>query len=110
MSQVGMRLRAGRSIRGGAVVAAIAFGWLIAAMPARAADGDLDARFDYDGLSVQDCGGNDEAQAVAIQPDGKILLAGFNCIVRLTPTGGLDKTFSGDGRQTLSFSSIRPVA
>jgi uncharacterized delta-60 repeat protein len=56
--------------------------------------------------------GYDVAQAVAIQPDGKIVLAGSsnvkcNCsrfaLVRLAPDGSLDPTFGGDGRVTTRF-------
>ena len=44
------------------------------------------------------------ASAIAVQPDGKILLAGVMhgvaAVVRLTPTGALDTSFSGDGFAT----------
>jgi hypothetical protein len=39
---------------------------------ALAAPGDLDTGFDGDGRRVIDYGGSDVADAVAIQPDGKV--------------------------------------
>jgi uncharacterized delta-60 repeat protein len=51
------------------------------------------------------------AQAVAIQPDGKIVIAGgtstlrhyYLAVARLTAGGDLDPTFSGDGRTSTRF-------
>ncbi len=47
--------------------------------------------------------------AVAIQPDGKLLVAGGDgsdaVVERLTSGGGLDATFSGDGRATVDFGA-----
>jgi uncharacterized delta-60 repeat protein len=51
----------------------------------------------------------DEANAVAVQPDGKIVLAGYATItggyrvfavVRLNPDGSLDSTFGTGGKLT----------
>lgn len=46
-----------------------------------------------------------EAEAVTVQPDGKIVIAGFvvdgllrPLVVRLNPDGSLDSTFDGDGK------------
>jgi uncharacterized delta-60 repeat protein len=65
-------------------------------------DGRLDRSFGTEGrviVKFSDLG--DSAQAVAIQPDGKIVLAGtaFGVVafVRLNPDGSLDETFDGDG-------------
>ena len=70
-------------------------------------NGTLDNSFDTDGIVITPIGAasEDEAFAVAIQTDGKILLAGqtFNgantdiAIVRYNPNGSLDSTFDGDG-------------
>lgn len=55
---------------------------------------------------------HDVARVVLVQPDGKILIAGRAeasasnadfAVARLTATGALDPTFSGDGKVTLSF-------
>ena len=70
--------------------------------------GTLDRTFDGNGLATYDLGKPSSANAVALQPDGKILVAGevdsgrFNIndnfgVARLMPDGRLDSTF-GDGR------------
>jgi len=74
------------------------------------AAGVLDKTFDGDGLAVVNLGGADNVGAVAIQGNGKIVLAGGHetattptklSLVRLTATGGLDPTF-GTGGKTIS--------
>ena len=72
-------------------------------------DGSLDSSFspgdgDGSGIATINVNGDDEAQAVAIQPaDGAIVLAGDSdnrattTVVRLTSTGALDPSFDGDG-------------
>lgn len=73
----------------------------------------LDPTFDTDGQADFDSGGNDQAEDVALQPDGKILLAGTSTptagkamatVWRVKPNGGsgvtnnaLDPTFDTDG-------------
>jgi uncharacterized delta-60 repeat protein len=55
----------------------------------------------------------ESANAVAIQPDGKIVAAGFTfdggtfpfALARYTPTGTLDTTFGSGGKVTTSFGS-----
>jgi uncharacterized delta-60 repeat protein len=72
-----------------------------------------DPTFDTDGQADFDSGGNDQAEDVALQPDGKILLAGSSeptagkvkaTVWRVKPNGGsgvtngaLDPTFDTDG-------------
>lgn len=70
-------------------------------------DGSLDTTFDADGKFSIGRTGADFAQSVAIQPDGKIVIAGSAAgsveftrailVVRLNPDGTLDTTFDGDG-------------
>lgn len=69
-------------------------------------DGTLDKSFSGDGkLSLALGDTQADANAVAIQYDGKILLAGFTTtgnkrdfmVARLNPDGSFDNTFSGDG-------------
>jgi uncharacterized delta-60 repeat protein len=66
-------------------------------------DSSLDASFDGDGTKTIDWGGFDEAHAVAVQPDGKIVVAGSGgvsrtmTVSRLEPDGSLDPTFDADG-------------
>jgi uncharacterized delta-60 repeat protein len=67
-------------------------------------DGTLDPTFGTGGTVVTDLGGDDKAAAVAIQPDGKIVLAGRGvdndddwALLRYLPTGALDPTFGSGG-------------
>ncbi len=73
------------------------------------ADGALDPSFSGDGLVTTDLGGTDTGQGVAIQTDGKIVVAGSSggnfALARYTAGGGLDPSFSGDGLQTTDFGS-----
>jgi uncharacterized delta-60 repeat protein len=71
-------------------------------------NGSLDRSFSGDGKQTTDVGaGNDEAKAVALQGDGKIVAVGGSTIeefgdfalARYNPNGSLDPSFSGDGKQ-----------
>ncbi|MBK8465040.1 MAG: InlB B-repeat-containing protein [Chloracidobacterium sp.] len=72
-------------------------------------DGSLDTTFDGDGKVVTAFGTDDEGRSVAIQPDGKIVVAGSSwtgfgydfAFVRYNADGSLDTTFSGDGKVTI---------
>ena len=82
-------------------------------------NGSLDTSFSGDGKAQIsfDIGGNleDRATGVAIQSDGKIVISGYVQIngfgdfdfgvVRLTSSGSLDTSFSGDGKQTIFFDN-----
>jgi uncharacterized delta-60 repeat protein len=74
-----------------------------AALPllARAAAGDLDPSFDGDGIVVTDFGANETASALAIQPDGKIVVAGGAdgdiVVARYLPSGAVDSGFGSGG-------------
>jgi uncharacterized delta-60 repeat protein len=79
-----------------------------AASIASGAPGDLDPGFNGTGKRVIDSGGDDTANAVAIQPDGKIVIAGSGpthgfTITRLNRDGSLDLGFGGSGTGTKSF-------
>ena len=67
-------------------------------------DGSLDNTFSDDGKQTTDFGSSDIANSVAIQNDGKIVVAGFSLIARYNIDGSLDKTFSDDGKQIAPFS------
>ena len=73
------------------------------------ADGTLDPSFSGDGLVTTDLGGTDDGQGVAIQADGKIVVAGGSggnfALARYTAGGVLDTSFSGDGMQTTDFGA-----
>ncbi|HEX2234269.1 MAG TPA: delta-60 repeat domain-containing protein [Thermoleophilaceae bacterium] len=85
---------------------------LAAAAPAQAAAGDLDPSFGGDGrVTTGFPGGGDQfGQAVAIQSDGKIVVAGeaFQdfALVRYNADGSLDTTFDGDGRVRTDFGGV----
>ena len=72
--------------------------------------GELDRSFGYGGkITTAISSQNDEATAVAIQPDGKILVVGFStnnniALVRYNSDGSLDTTFDNDGKVTLSVA------
>lgn len=66
------------------------------------ADGTLDRSFGGDGIITTDLGSqNDAANAVAIQPDGKIVAVGVTgenvAVARYLPDGALDPSFGGTG-------------
>jgi uncharacterized delta-60 repeat protein len=74
-------------------------------------DGSDDRSFDGDAIARVDLGGSDFARAAALQPNGKIVVAGYSSgpaagltAVRLQPGGALDTTFSSDGQTTLGFA------
>jgi uncharacterized delta-60 repeat protein len=82
----------------------------------KAAPGDLDLSFSGDGLDIEalGSGGNDDGYAVAIQPNGKLVVAGsavssgktFCSVTRFNPDGSLDPTFDGDGIVLVSATEV----
>lgn len=70
-------------------------------------DGSLDLTFGLNGIVTTNLGSSslDNATDISIQPDGKILLAGFSgtganadfALVRYNPNGSLDLSFDSDG-------------
>jgi uncharacterized delta-60 repeat protein len=74
------------------------------------ADGSLDASFDGDGKVRTDFGGAEDALDVALQQDGKIVVAGAPgiygspwAVARYNVDGSLDSSFEGDGKLTTDF-------
>ena len=74
-------------------------------------DGSLDSSFDSDGKVTTTIGSNADAFSVAIQSDGKIVLAG-NAIIggrdeiavaRYNTDGSLDSSFDSDGKVTTTI-------
>ena len=66
-------------------------------------NGSLDTTFSDDGKVTTDFGSQDAARSIAIQKDGKILVAGWGSdskivIARYNNDGSLDTTFDGDGK------------
>lgn len=83
------------------------------------ADGSLDLSFDEDGMLTTYFGApQNEALAVAIQPDGKIVAVGFMrigvnddfAIARYNSNGTLDTTFDVDGLVTTAIGTGNDVA
>jgi uncharacterized delta-60 repeat protein len=77
-------------------------------------DGKLDTTFGKGGKRTIDFGTDDDvARAAALQPDGRILLAGGSreraAIARLNADGSLDTTFSGDGKRAFSWGAFSRV-
>jgi uncharacterized delta-60 repeat protein len=80
----------------------------------RSANGTLDPTFGSGGKRVVDFGTDDESvYGAALQPDGKIVLAGDSrlqpAVVRLKANGALDTSFDGDGRKLFSWGAIGRV-
>jgi len=75
-----------------------------AAAPASLHAGDLDPTFGTGGKVVTDFGGSEFANAVAIQTDGRIVVAGQTAtdlaLARYKPDGGLDPSFGTGGKVT----------
>lgn len=77
------------------------------------ADGTLDDSFNFDGkVTVDFDGGNDYCNAIALQSDGKIVVAGTTddlvnsdfAVARLNEDGTLDSDFgAGTGKTTVAF-------
>lgn len=76
------------------------------------ADGSLDTSFNGTGkLTIAFGTGEDVAESIALQSDGKILVAGYSftgsytdfSLARINIDGTLDTTFSGDGKLTTDF-------
>ena len=82
------------------------------------ANGELDDSFDGDGKVTTDFGGQDDhSGGIALQPDGKIVVAGNTfaknrdfAVARYRANGSLDASFSGDGKATIDFGGADDVA
>jgi len=73
-------------------------------------DGSLDTSFDSDGKVITDLGDSAQANAVALQADGKIVVAGTSgndfAVVRYNSDGSLDTSFDTDGLVTTDFDGL----
>jgi uncharacterized delta-60 repeat protein len=86
---------------------------LIAFATINAQNGILDLSFGTNGIVVLDAGNsNNTTRDIAIQPDGKILMAGFSTtsinlfnVVRLNPDGSLDNSFGTNGVASTALAS-----
>jgi uncharacterized delta-60 repeat protein len=76
-------------------------------------NGSLDSTFDNDGRQTTNLGSYDNAYTLAIQRDGKIVLAGYTfvepnnnfAVVRYNINGSPDSSFNGNGKQTANLGS-----
>jgi uncharacterized delta-60 repeat protein len=70
--------------------------------------GDLDSTFGTQGKVTTDFGGDDRADAVVLQSDGRLVVAGRSdgdfALARYDVNGTLDATFDGDGLVTTDFA------
>ena len=97
----------------------------VCAPPAAASPGDLDVTFSGDGrVSTLTSPDTFVARALAIQPDGRIVVAGYSCdsgtcgptgdssfrLLRYTPDGGLDTDFGMGGMVTTPVGAGRSQA
>jgi uncharacterized delta-60 repeat protein len=82
-------------------------------------DGSLDTTFDSDGKQTTAIGsGADVGRSVALQSDGKIVIAGYSnngvnddfAVVRYNTDGSLDTSFDVDGKKTIAIGSGNEVA
>ena len=67
-------------------------------------DGSFDASFGSGGVVLTDI--QNQARAVAVQPDGRILVAGFSFqTVRFNADGTIDTTFGSEGQISVPFGA-----
>src|SRR4051794_3242389 len=112
MEGVSVNTIAQRSVRSTVALVAVLVLCFAFSTVAKAAPGDLDPTFSGDGKQTTAFGGGASgASTVAIQPDGKIVVAGNVlgsggyrfALARFNPNGSLDRSFSHDGLQTTDF-------
>ena len=76
-------------------------------------DGTSDKTFGKNGIVVTDLGNNDQARSADIESNGKILVGGVSnsrfAVIRYTPDGSLDTTFSQNGSSTVSSSGVNAI-
>src|SRR5687767_5109030 len=78
----------------------------------QAASGDLDTSFGTGGLVTKDLGGHEQAVSIAIQQDGKIVIAGSGvnapdfAVLRYNPDGSPDASFGTGGVVLINFSGF----
>ncbi len=83
-------------------------------------DGSLDASFGGTGIVTTAIDSYSAAESIAIQADGRIVVAGWHqnsthdhsgfAIVRYNSNGSLDTSFDGDGKLTTDFGNANDVA
>jgi len=100
----------GKILVAGSVVEAGAYNFLVLRF---LTDGTMDLSFSGDGKQITDFGADDTIEALALQPDGKIIAVGSTllgaqadfAIARYQSDGSADNGFSGDGKQTTAIGN-----
>lgn len=87
---------------------------IVAATPSAAATGDLDPAFGGDGASVARFQRMGHGRAAALDPDGRLVVAGSGghrrfALARFLPNGALDPTFGGDGKVKLGRGGLADI-
>jgi uncharacterized delta-60 repeat protein/uncharacterized repeat protein (TIGR01451 family) len=71
--------------------------------------GELDVSFGVNGKVTTDVGANDNGYALTLQPDGKVIVAGWSGsrfgLARYNTNGSLDTSFDTDGKVATVFGS-----
>ena len=83
---------------------------IVAVSVAGADPGDLDPTFGTGGTVVSDFGGDEGARGVAVQPDGRIVVAGTGCggdflVARYDADGSPDPTFGMNGFRCIDIGA-----
>jgi uncharacterized delta-60 repeat protein len=109
-TQMAIMRKRPRRVRGCVVAVAVASMMTLGGnAPARAAAGDLDASFGAGGIALAAFPGGSFAKAIAVQPDGKIVVVGAAAgssrngefaVARFDTAGVLDPTFGTGGMLT----------
>ena len=81
-------------------------------------DGSIDSTFDGDGIQTINFGGDAQVNSIALQADGKIILAGYAqdasnynfAVARYNTDGSPDNTFDGDGKLITDFGTSADYA
>ncbi|MGE3912883.1 MAG: hypothetical protein AB7K36_26230 [Chloroflexota bacterium] len=82
-------------------------------------NGSLDSSFGNDGVVSTDFGGSDVPRAVALQPNGKLIVAGYANLIgnasdfalaRYQPNGALDATFGNGGKVITNFGGSDSIS
>lgn len=128
-STLGVNVRTLSGVPGVGIATWIALGatlglGALGASTAVASPGDLDPTFSDDGIVVTDirAGQSDVVHDIAIQPDGRIVVAGYSdgentsgdrsddfALARYEPDGSLDPTFAGDGTVVSDFGASEDI-
>jgi uncharacterized delta-60 repeat protein len=95
---------------------AVVLAALVASAPSLAAIGDLDPSFSKNGKVMTDFGGNNFASSVAIDAQGRLVVAGRSgggahfALARYTRDGSLDTSFSGNGKVRTDFGAYYAIS